>query len=365
MKIGAFMMPAHPPNRSLADGHYHDLDTISFLDKLGYEEVWIGEHYNLPAEPHPSPDLLIAQAILQTKHILLAPGGFMLPFHHPAELAHRICLLDHISGGRLMVGIGASGNAPDLQMFNLDPQSGINRRMMVEAIDIMVRFWVSDRPFEFKGEFWTVSRPADTEDKICSYHIRPLQKPHPPIGVTGLSPSSPTLRLAGANGWLPISFCYSTSYLRGHWQTVCDAADAAGREPPPRDIWRISRNIYVADTWQEAWNRTVNGETGRYYRENFLPLLAKGGMLSALKHDPEVPDSDVTVEYCARHCWMIGSPVSVAEQIQAMQDAAGGFGVLHVLCMDHLDEMQSWRNSLAAIAHDVLPRLSSGLYPAP
>jgi alkanesulfonate monooxygenase SsuD/methylene tetrahydromethanopterin reductase-like flavin-dependent oxidoreductase (luciferase family) len=258
-----------------------------------------------------------------------------------------------------MIGIGAGGNAPDLQMFNIDMPSGLNRLMMEEAIDIMVQFWESEGPFEYKGRFWTVRRPQDSPDGLCSYHIRPLQKPYPPIGVTGLSEGSPTLRLAGARGWLPISFCYSTGYLRGHWRAVCEGAEQAGRAPPPRDAWRVSRGVYVADTWSEASRRTVHGEMGRYYRENFLPLLARSGMLAALKHHPDVADSDVTVEYCARHCWMIGTADSVAEQIEQMKHESGGFGVLHVMCLDHLDEMASWRDSLASLAHIVGTDISS------
>ncbi|MGP1101202.1 LLM class flavin-dependent oxidoreductase [Serratia sp. CY68630] len=49
MKLGAFLMPAHPRYRSLHDGHYHDLDTLRFLDKIGFDEAWIGEHYTMPA----------------------------------------------------------------------------------------------------------------------------------------------------------------------------------------------------------------------------------------------------------------------------------------------------------------------------
>ncbi len=357
MELGYFMMPAHPPSRGLAAGHYHNLDTIAFLDRLNYREVWIGQHYNLPAEPHPAPDLLIAQAVLRTDKIVLAPGGYMLPFHHPAELAHRICLLDHIAGGRLMVGIGAGGNTPDLQMFGIDPQSGINRLMMEEAAEIMVRFWQSEGPFAFQGQFWSVRRPEDSPDKVCSYHIKPLQKPHPPIGVAGLSPRSSALRLAGARGWIPLSFCFSTGYLRSHWQSVCEGAEQAGRAPPSRASWRISRGIFVADSWQEAWRHTVDGEMGRYYRENFLPLVARGGMLGALKHRPDVPDSDVTVEYCARHSWMIGTTDSVLEQIEDMRDRCGGFGVLHAMGLDHVDDPQPWRASLTALAEEVAPRV--------
>src|SRR5271157_4857849 len=87
MEFGYFAMPSHPPERGLKAGHDWDLQTLRWLDELGYAEAWIGEHYTAPWEPHPSPDLLIAQALLQTKRLRIGPGGFLLPYHHPAELA--------------------------------------------------------------------------------------------------------------------------------------------------------------------------------------------------------------------------------------------------------------------------------------
>ena len=87
MDFGYFAMPSHPPERGLKAGHDWDLQTLRWLDELGYTEAWIGEHYTAPWEPHPSPDLLIAQALLQTKRLRIGPGGFLLPYHHPAELA--------------------------------------------------------------------------------------------------------------------------------------------------------------------------------------------------------------------------------------------------------------------------------------
>src|SRR5882724_13673296 len=101
MEIGYFAMPSHPPECGLKEGHDWDLQVLRWLDELGYQEAWIGEHHTAPWEPHPAPDLLLAQAFLQTMNIRLGPGGFLLPYHHPAELANRVAMLDHLSGGRL------------------------------------------------------------------------------------------------------------------------------------------------------------------------------------------------------------------------------------------------------------------------
>ena len=95
MKLGMFTMPSHPPERSLKDGHEWDLQNIIWADELGFEEFWIGEHHAMVWEPHPSPDLLVVEGFRATKNIRIGPGGFLLPYHHPVELANRVALLDH------------------------------------------------------------------------------------------------------------------------------------------------------------------------------------------------------------------------------------------------------------------------------
>ena len=89
MKVGAFLMPSHPPEKSIRDGQLWDLHDLQRLDALGFHEAWIGEHFTAAWEPCPAPDLLIAQALQRTKRIRLGPLGHLLPYHNPIELAHR------------------------------------------------------------------------------------------------------------------------------------------------------------------------------------------------------------------------------------------------------------------------------------
>src|SRR5260370_648673 len=127
MQYGLFTMPSHPPERGLYEGHRWDLETLRWADELGFSEAWIGEHHTAPWEPHPAPDLLIAQALMETSRIRLAPGGFLLPYHHPAELANRVAMLDHMAQGRLNFGVAASGLPSDWAMFNVDGNAGQHR----------------------------------------------------------------------------------------------------------------------------------------------------------------------------------------------------------------------------------------------
>ena len=74
MQYGLFTMPSHPPERGLFEGHRWDLQTLRWADELGFTEAWIGEHHTAPWEPHPSPDLLIAQALMETRQHPARPG---------------------------------------------------------------------------------------------------------------------------------------------------------------------------------------------------------------------------------------------------------------------------------------------------
>ena len=116
MELGLFTMPGHPPERDLREGWEWDLQVIEWADEFGFGEAWIGEHHAAKWEPHPAPDLLTIEALRRTKNIRIGPGGFLLPYYHPAELANRISLLDHLSEGRLNFGVAASGLPSDWEM---------------------------------------------------------------------------------------------------------------------------------------------------------------------------------------------------------------------------------------------------------
>ncbi len=354
MDIGFFSMPSHPPERDLREGHEWDLQTIRWGDELGMSEAWIGEHHTAPWEPNPAPDLLVAQGFSQTERIRLGPGGFLLPYHHPAELANRVAALDHISQGRLNFGIAASGLPSDWAMFNVDGLSGENRDMTREALDIILRLWDEDE-FDHQGKYWHVTKTGRMVESLVP-HLAPLQDPHPPIGVAGLSANSDTLKLAGERGFLPMSLNLNPAYVSSHWSAVEAGAQSAGRTAQRRD-WRMVREVFVAETDEEAWRLSVDGMMGRMYSEYFLPLLGNFGFLEYFKTDPAVADSDVTPAYCAEKNWLIGSPDTVAEKLEAVYDAVGGFGTLLVFGFDYAETPEAWHTSMGLLMNEVLPKV--------
>lgn len=118
------------------------------------------------------------------------------------------------------------------------------------------------------------------------------------------------------------------------------------------------REIFVADTDEEAWEHSVNGNMGRMMREYFLPLLTAFGFVEFLKVDPAVPDEAVTVEYCAENNWLVGSPETVAEKIEKVYADVGGFGHLLLFGFDYMDDEPAWKRSMELMAKDVMPRVA-------
>jgi alkanesulfonate monooxygenase SsuD/methylene tetrahydromethanopterin reductase-like flavin-dependent oxidoreductase (luciferase family) len=353
MDVGLFMMPNHPPHRDYAEGHFHNLDTLAFADAMGFDEAWIGEHFTCRREPLPAPDLLIAQALLMTDKIRLGAGAFLLPYHVPAELAHRIAWLDRISGGRFMVGIGAGGLPTDYSMFGVDAATGENRDMMIEAFELMVKFWTIDGPFQHEGKYYKGGRPEAIGPNLA-FHLQPLTKPHPRVSIAGLSGSSPTLRFAGSRGLMPMSLCWSPDHLLSHWRVYCEGAESAGLTPDRAD-WRIGCEIYIAETDAEARRLAVEGPLGECWQNYMLPLMRQNNFISGCKHDQSVPDSDVTVDYLADNVWIVGSPTTAAEKLAHLRNRVGDFGCLLQVVYDHVDDMEAYRGSLTALRDEVMP----------
>jgi len=355
MRLGAVLMPSHPPERDIRDGQAWDLEEIVRLDALGFDEAWVGEHFTAAWEPCPAPDLLIARALGSTRRVRLGPLGHLLPYHHPVELAHRVAYLDHMAQGRYQLGVGISALPTDHDLFALDTSGGVNRAMTFEALEVITQLW-RDGASDFDGEFWSMRAPRSNLGLGLGYHLRPYQLPRPPIAIAGMTPGSANHKLAGEQGYLPVSFCISpdAAVTARHWQAVVEGAARRGRTPDRGD-WRLIRDVYVAPTDREARALALGGMMGRCWREFLLPLYLGLGLGPLLKGDPSMPDEDVDLEYVADNLWLVGSPDTVARRIRELQEHTGGFGYLLITSYDAVDERQSWERSLRLLIDEVLP----------
>ncbi len=356
MRFGYFMMPMHAPGSDVSVTLQTDLDQVQRLDELGFDEAWIGEHFTAEWENIPAPDIFIGAALQRTRSIKLGTGVSCLPNHNPFQLAHRIAMLDQLARGRFYWGIGSGGFPGDFEVIGVDPKTGAQRQLSVDVLDAVLALWEDPKPGTYQQHGWSYTIPTYDQRIQKHVHLKPFQKPHPPIAVAGVTEKSETLALAGERGWIPISINFVTPrVLQTHWASVVAGAGRAGRTPD-RAEWRIARAVHVAPTDEQARREAIEGALGRDYRDYFIPLIGQSRGLGGMKIEESMLDSELTLEYLCDNVWLVGSPETVARKIRELYAAVDGFGGLLIGATDWTDS-SIWEQSVRLFATDVAPRL--------
>ena len=274
--------------------------------------------------------------------------------HEPVYLAHRVAMLDHLARGRFQWGIGLGGIPTDMALMGLDPSEG--RARAAEALDVVLGLWNNDGKFRYDGEFFKIDTPVLDPVTERGLHMKPLQLPHPPIAVAASTSLSGSLKVAGAQGWSPMSSSIlSKTFLPGHWNTYAEAANAAGNSANRSD-WRIARDVFVGPTPRIARER-ARAVLGRNYDVHQLPSRKNTAQMELMKIDPDMKDEDIDVDYLMEHVWIVGDPKECADKVRALYDEVGGFGTLLSITADSDDA--SWdHESLTLLAEEVGPRIA-------
>ena len=359
VKLGLFTMPFHHPARDYATILEEDQEAIILADRLGFTEAFVGEHFSSGSERITSPLIFLATLINRTRQIRFGTGVINLPQLHPATVAAYVAMFDHLCRGRFILGIGPGGLVSDFELFDVG-QAELRPQMMLESIDIVLKLWAQDPPYEIDGRFWKISVKDNIwpEFKV-GYLPRPFQKPHPPIALSLLTPNSSSARTAGERGWIPVSGnFFHRRYLRGHWERYVEGCDQAGRRPDP-DIWRVSRSVLVTETDAEAEDYLAEGDTALSFYYSFMHYNFSHARkaLFMLKPDLVVPDEDVTVDTVKRALVIAGSPRRVLDQLVALRDEIGHFGTMLMAGHDW-DQPKLWRRSMELLATDVMPKFT-------
>jgi len=121
LKFGAFIAPYHKPGINPTLAMDQDMQLVEQLDFLGYDEAWIGEHHSTGTEIIASPEIFIAAAAQRTRHIRLGTGVTSIAYHNPLWVADRMVQLDHMTRGRVMLGMGPGSLPTDSAMIGLTP----------------------------------------------------------------------------------------------------------------------------------------------------------------------------------------------------------------------------------------------------
>jgi len=357
MRLGLFMMPLHPPTRTLGAFLEETAEKALLAERLGFDEVWLGEHFSATSEPIPSPLMFMASLVPQTKRITFATGVINLPNRHPAVIAAEVAQFDHMSQGRFIFGIGTGSLPSDYELFDI-ADAGKRQRMMLESIDMIERIWAQGPPYELNGEFWRFAiKKAISEPLGIGFMPKPRRAGGPPICVAVSSPGSPTARIAGARAWGPVtSGLTSVDAAVSHWQLYGEGCREVGRVPDGAD-WRVVKYVHVAGTDAEARTHVYSEQSAYRYAFGYLyEVLKRAGRLVGLKSHPEQPDSDVTVESVIEARVIHGSPQTVAEKLLAFRRDAGPFGHVLVTGMDWGGPNREWESeSMRRLAEEVMP----------
>lgn len=308
IRNGIFLAPFHPVDEDPTLAIQRDLELIEHLDRIGYEEAWVGEHHSAGYEIIASPELFIAAAAERTDRIKLGTGVVSLPYHNPLMVANRIIQLDHQTKGRVMLGVGPGLLPSDAAMLGIPVST--QRDRMKESLEVILRL--------FKGE--TVTEKTDWFDLTdASCQLRPFSDPYPEIAVAStITPHS--AKLAGVHdlGLLCVAATVAAGYdaLGTNWQIACDAASDQGREMD-RSRWRVVGPVHIAETREEAF---ANVEYGLQKWVDYFAAInptAAGEDLGSKSPAEAMVESGRAV---------IGTPDDAVEQLQRLWDQTGGFG---------------------------------------
>ena len=354
MDLGLFMMSIHPPEKGRTDCFDEDIELIELCDELGFSEAWIGQHHSILWEPIPSNDVFIANVLPRTKNIRIGAGVSIMPQHHPVNVAVRTAFLDHLSHGRINAGFGQGGVPTDWGLFNL-PDPKTQGLMTLEAMDMVIKMWTTEPPFEIKGDYWHINLETPDPERGIGVILQPYQKPHPPICMSIVRTRSLAAKTAGERGFKANSTnLIPPQNVAVHWEGYCQGAEEAGLTPD-RSNWRIGRSIFIGETTAEAQEFARNSVFARSF--DYLIYILKSA-IDEVKIDPDMPDSDVTPGYFLDEICIVGDVEEVKRQLNELWDTVGGFGTLLALAHDW-DDRERWRRSYELLAKEVVPSMPS------
>ncbi len=242
MRFGTFSYNQRRPWASEKQAFDELLDQIELTERLNFNEAWFAEHHHSDYGMLASPNLMIAALALRTERLRFGNLVNVLPLYDPMRLAEECAMLDILTGGRLNIGLGRGVPKDDMK-HRLDRETAQAR--FEEGIEILLRAWTGET-FSYTGKAWGY------EEISC--RPQPLQKPHPPIYYGASSPDSPAM--VARRGWnLALSRQPLANCAKAIEKYRAELADI-GHVNGTGDAIMV-RDIYVADTDEQAWREAV------------------------------------------------------------------------------------------------------------
>jgi limonene 1,2-monooxygenase len=345
LKFGIFLAPFHRLGENPTLALDRDVELIQWLDWLGYDEAWIGEHHSAGWELIADPALVIAAAAEKTKHIKLGSGVTSLPYHHPFMVAQRFVQLDHMTRGRAMLGCGPGALTSDAYMLGIEPST--QRPRMLQAMDAIMRLLKMEEPVTMKTDWF--------EMRDGRLHLAPYSDPHFDIAVAStITPFG--MIAAGTHGVGVLSIGAGLpggpEALGSQWKIAEEAAAKTGKTMD-RKKWRVVVNAHIAQDDEQALAEVRKGErneTQTYFEDT-------------LGRPPGRAD-DPLRDGVSMGTTLVGSPETVIKGIKRLQEySQGGFGGILFRAHEWADREQTMR-SYELFARYVMPVFQGSAEPA-
>ena len=345
MKFGIFMAPFHWLGDNPTLALERDLETIQWLDSLGFDEAWIGEHHSAGWETISSPEIFIGIAAERTKHIKLGTGVASLPYHHPLMVANRMVLLDHLTRGRVMLGVGPGALVSDAYQLGIDPPT--QRPRMDESIGVIKRLLTETDPITHSSDWFTL--------KEALLHLRPYTQPHFPIAVAAAqSPSGMVAAGKHGLGVLSVSVIRGgsvSSNLGDFWKIAEETAEKH-KQTVDRNEWRIVLHVHLADSKKDAIEQ-VRERSASYQYDYFHQTMG-------MPFDYEGPKEKI-VDYMTQNgAWCVGTPDDLIAKIHELNEQSGGFGGFMIQATEW-GTIEQVLHSYELIARYVMPHFQGSL----
>jgi alkanesulfonate monooxygenase SsuD/methylene tetrahydromethanopterin reductase-like flavin-dependent oxidoreductase (luciferase family) len=307
MRFGTFSYNQRRPWASEKQAFDELLDQIELTERLHFNEAWFAEHHHSDYGMLASPNLMIAALARRTERLRFGNLVNVLPLYDPMRLAEECAMLDILTGGRLNIGLGRGVPKDDMK-HRLDRETAQAR--FEEGIEILLRAWTGET-FSYTGKAWGY------EEISC--RPQPLQKPHPPIYYGATSPDSPAM--VARRGWnlalsrQPLLNCAKAiEKYRAELATL-------GHVNGQGDAIMV-RDIYVADTDEQAWREAVP-EIMRFWQlatDNYWrgETVAEADLTRVTERYPYYPGGLTIKRLDEWGTSLIGSPDTVVKKARAM-----------------------------------------------
>ena len=344
LTFGAFIAPFPPVGQNPTLAIERDLELVVRMDQLGFQEAWIGEHHSAGYEIIASPEVAIAVLSQRTKNIRLGTGVSSLPYHQPLILADRMVLLDHITRGRVMFGVGPGALPSDAFMMGIDP--AVQRDRMEESLEAILALLDGSELVTRKSDWFTL--------QDARLQLRPYTHPRFEVAVAAqVSPAGP--RAAGRFGLSLLSIGATTAggfdILGSHWVTMEERAAEFGTTVD-RSKWRLVGPMHIAETEAQARKDVAFGLAqwvDYFERVAALPLA------------PATLDPDKLVDALMETGFaVVGTPEMAVAQIKRLVEQSGGFGTFLLMAHEWADR-EATLHSYELFAREVMPHFQGTL----